>query len=177
MKRIILSYGIVSGVIVVITTIIGISLSRGDNSFEFSAWLGYLIMLVSLSLIFIAIKRFRDQEQGGVIAFGKAVQVGLAVAAVASVMYVTIWEIYLFITDYAFIHDYTESVIDAHRSGGASDAEMTELIADMDKMKAQYSNPLFRLPMTFVEIFPVGLLVALISSAVLRKNEVFPANG
>ena len=177
MKRIILSYGIVSGVIVIITTITGISLSRGDSSFEFSAWLGYLIMLVSLSLIFIAIKRFRDQEQGGVITFAKAVQVGLAVAAVASVMYVTIWEIYLFITDYAFIHDYTQSVIDARRSGGASDAEMAEVIRDMDKMKVQYSHPLFRLPMAFVEIFPVGLLISLISSAILRKNEAFSANG
>jgi len=33
----------------------------------------------------------------------------------------------------------------------------------------QYANPLFRLPMTFAEIFPVGVLVSLISALVLRK--------
>ena len=39
----------------------------------------------------------------------------------------------------------------------------------------QYGNPLFRLPMTFLEIFPVGLLISLISALVLRNTRLMPA--
>ena len=42
-------------------------------------------------------------------------------------------------------------------------------------MRTQYANPLFRLPMTFIEIFPVGLLVALVSAALLRNPSFLPA--
>lgn len=42
-------------------------------------------------------------------------------------------------------------------------------------MRNQYANPLFRFPMTFGEIFPVGLLITLISAAVLRNLKVLPA--
>ncbi len=45
----------------------------------------------------------------------------------------------------------------------------------METFKAQYANPLFRLPMTFIEIFPVGVLVSLISAAILRNPRVLPA--
>jgi hypothetical protein len=44
-------------------------------------------------------------------------------------------------------------------------------------MKEMYRNPLFRLPMTFIEIFPVGLLIALISAAILRNPRILPARG
>jgi len=37
------------------------------------------------------------------------------------------------------------------------------------------NNPLFRLPMTFVEIFPVGLLIALVSAGLLRNPRFLPA--
>lgn len=41
--------------------------------------------------------------------------------------------------------------------------------------KVQYANPLFRLPMVFAEIFPVGVLVSLISAALLRNRRFLPA--
>ena len=45
----------------------------------------------------------------------------------------------------------------------------------MAKFSEQYENPLYRLPITFMEIFPVGLLVALFSAAILRNPKAFPA--
>ena len=47
--------------------------------------------------------------------------------------------------------------------------------AEMDQFAVQYENPLFRLPMTFAEIFPVGVLVSLVSALVLRNPRVLPA--
>jgi hypothetical protein len=45
----------------------------------------------------------------------------------------------------------------------------------MRELADSYRDPVFRMPMTFVEIFPVGLLVALVSAALLRNPRLLPA--
>ncbi len=175
MTRIIFTFGILSGVIVITNAIIGISLADESTSMNFLEWMGYLFMLVALSVIFIGIKRYRDQELGGVITFGTALLVGLGIAAVAGVIYVAVWEVYLAQTDYRFIDDYITSVLAAKEAAGIPAVEMQKAIEDMETMRVQYGNPLFRLPMTFIEIFPVGFLISLISAALLRKSEFMPA--
>jgi hypothetical protein len=42
-------------------------------------------------------------------------------------------------------------------------------------MAEMYANPLYRLPMTFAEIFPVGLVIALLSAALLRNPRLLRA--
>ena len=101
----------------------------------------------------------------------------LGIAAVASLAYVILWEVYLSATDYAFIKDYTQSILAAHEAEGLSGPALQVAIDSMNKLEAQYANPLFRLPMTFLEIFPVGLVVALGAAAVLRNSKVLPAHG
>lgn len=175
MIRIIFTYGAIAGFIAIVVIIASIAVGAGQSYQEHLEWVGYLVMLVALSMIFVAIKRYRDQELGGVITFGKGFVAGIGIAAVAGVIYVVLWEIYLVLTDYAFIGEYTQSVIAEREASGVSDAELETLKADMARMVEQYGNPLFRLPITFMEIFPVGLLITLVSAAVLRKSEVMPA--
>ena len=74
-----------------------------------------------------------------------------------------------------FADTYARAMIAAQKAKGASPEVLAKLAADMEVFKAQYANPLFRLPMTFIEIFPVGLLVSLISAAILRNPRVLPA--
>ena len=45
----------------------------------------------------------------------------------------------------------------------------------MEALRAQLANPLLRMPQTFMEILPAGLLVALVSAALLRNPRVLPA--
>lgn len=170
MQRIILTYGAIAGFIVIAIAILGLILSGGEEAHA-QVWLGYLIMLIALSLIFVGIQRYRDQHLGGVIRFGTATLVGLGIAAVAGVVYVAVWEAYLAMTDYAFMEHYARGVIEAKQAEGVSGDELQAVVDNMESMKRQYANPLFRLPMTFLEIFPVGLLITLISAAVLRNRK------
>lgn len=171
MTRTLLTYGAVSGAITIGSAILGMALSGGDSTHLAGLeWLGYLVMILALSVIFVGIKRHRDQELGGVIRFGQAFMVGLGISLVASAVYVIAWEINLALTDYAFMDQYAASVIEAEKAAGASEADLARLTAEMEQAKQQYDNPLFRIPITFAEIFPVGLLVSLIAAAVLRTR-------
>lgn len=175
MKRIILTYGAIAGTVAILSVIASIVLGEGEGYQEHLEWLGYLIMLMALSMVFVGIKRYRDQELGGVITFGTGFLVGIGIAAIAGLIYVLVWEIYLAMTDYTFIHSYARFIIESKTASGVSGAELKALESDMARMVEQYGRPLYRLPVTFMEIFPVGLFVSLISAAVLRKSEVMPA--
>jgi len=172
--RYIFIYGFISGLVIILTIMAGLFLSK--DSFFSSEVFGYLVMLVAMTFIFVGVKRYRDIERGGVIGFGRALGIGLGIAAVAAVIYVGVWEIYLASTDYAFMGQYTASIIESRQKAGISPEDLVKLRAEMASYVEIYANPLSRMAMTFVEIFPVGLLVSLISAAILRNPRMFPAH-
>ncbi len=174
-----LKYGAVSGAIVVGVIIAGMLYAGGvgGGHATSSLWFGYLIMILALSMIFLAIREYRNKKLGGVIKFLPAFGLGLLVAVVAGVVYVAAWETFLQTTHYPFMENYTAAMIEAKRAAGVTGAELEAYVAEMEQMKASYADPLFRLPMTFIEIFPVGLIIALISAAILRNPKVLPARG
>ncbi|HYI42389.1 MAG TPA: DUF4199 domain-containing protein, partial [Sphingomicrobium sp.] len=153
-----LFYGGTAGAIVVAIVFLVVSLDLPGH-FE-TPWFGYLVMLVALSLIFTGVKRYRDVECGGVIRFSRALGLGLAMAVVAAVIYVVGWELFLAVTGRDFMADYTASMIDNMRADGASAAQIAATEAHMREFGLKYRDPLFRTPVTFAEIFPVGVLVA-----------------
>jgi len=173
MTRYALIYGAIAGAIAATVLTVGIASDLSNHTT--SLWFGYLVMLVALSLIFVGIKRYRDIECGGVIRFGRAFLLGLGIAAVAGLIYALVWESYLQISGYDFMADYTRSVLKNMQAEGASPAAIQAKAAEMNAMAESYKNPLFRIPMTFIEIFPVGIVVALISAGLLRNPKMLPA--
>ena len=96
-------------------------------------------------------------------------------SVVAGIIYVIGWEITLKLMNYEFMETYVRVMIEAKQREGVSGAELEAYVAEMRQMAAMYSNPLLRLPMTFLEIFPVGLIVSLISAILLRNPRFLPA--
>jgi len=171
-----LIYGGIAGAIAIglISAMIGMDLTGHDST---AMWISYLIMLIALSLIFVGVKRYRDVECGGVIHFGRAFLLGLGIAAVAGLIYAIGWEIFQAVSGYDFMADYSAGILERLRAEGATAAAIEAKAAELRSFAESYRNPLFRLPMVFVEIFPVGLLVALISAGLLRNPKMLPAQG
>lgn len=174
MLRTILIYGVIAGVLTA-APLFAYVLFQGAEIAANSQIVGYAIMLVALSLVFVAVKNYRDKVRGGIIKFLPAFLIGLGVSAVASVVYVIGWEIVLATTNFAFIEHYSASLLESARASGATEAELQQKAAEIAHFSDQYRNPLFRLPLTFIEIFPVGLVVSLISAALLRNSRFLPA--
>jgi len=173
MTRMIIIFGSLAGSLVAVFMLLSISVladpdGRGSETF------GYLGMLLALSIIFVAIKRHRDINLGGVIRFWPALAFGLGVAAVAAIFYVVAWEVYFNATDRAFMDAYVNGQIAAREAAGASAEELAAFEASTREMAALYGNWWFRVPMTFVEIFPVGALVSLVSAGLLRNRKLLP---
>jgi hypothetical protein len=176
MISLILRYGIVAGVIVVIPMLwnFWLGLGPGDKPVH-SMLIGYLTMLVALTAVFLGVKRYRDKWLGGTVRFLPALGVGLGISAVASILYVIGWEICMAFSSFDFISHYKAMMIESARAKNSTPAELQQAIAAAESFAKNYVNPMYRMPFTFIEIFPVGVLISLISAAVLRNSRVLPA--
>jgi uncharacterized membrane protein len=178
MQKIVLKFGLIAGALVSILMLAGSVLMVGPDGkadLENGELFGYISMIVSLSLIFFGIRSYRE-ENGGKISFGKAFKVGILITLVASVMYVITWMIYFHTTDKKeeFGKQMMEYKVENLKKKGFSEAEISKKVtADEEFMKIYESNPLIMFAITLLEIFPVGLVVTLLSSFFLRtKNEL-----
>ena len=166
MKKVVLTYGLLAGFLIIVLGII-LQMSLGEHSMV----TGYATMVVSLLMVFFGIKSYRDQHNGGVITFGRAFKVGILIALIASVFYVVGWEIYSSLYMPNFMEEYSAKYIEEMKAEGASAAKISETMAEMETWKEIYKNPVYRVGMVFLEIFPVGLLVTLISAVMLRRKD------
>ena len=175
MLRTILKYGVIAGLVVggfELATFLAFS---GMPPLKYGMVLGYTTMLIALSAVFVGIKQHRDADRGGVIGFWPALAVGVGISFIAGLFYVAAWEAVQAMTHMDFASSYAQAIIANEKAKGASAEALAKLTADMDAFKVQYADPMFRLPMTFVEIFPVGVLVSLVSAGLLRNSRFLPA--
>jgi hypothetical protein len=174
MLRTILTYGTIAGLIVGAPMVTMMLLWKSPDPVGGGVYWGYGVMLIALSFVFVGVKSYRDKARGGVIKFLPALGVGLAISLVAGVFYVLAWELSLALTHLDYIGSYAKAEIARAEARGAAPAELAQLRASMDDMKAMYANPVLRMGMTLIEILPVGLLVSLVSAALLRNSRFMP---
>jgi Trp operon repressor len=170
MKKIVLVCGLISGLIIASMMVITVAICYNTGNFEGNMALGYAMMLIAFSLIFIGIKNYRDKHNNGIISFGKSFKIGMYITLIASSIYVLVWlvDYYVFIPD--FMEKYTAMVMNQTKAEGASQAELTQEAAKMESYKEMYKNPLLVVLLTYSEVVPVGLVVTIISSLILKRN-------
>src|SRR5437763_1250415 len=88
MTKIVLTFGLISGVIIAGLVWLNSSLmASGQINWERAELMGYASMLIALTMVFFGIKSYRDNHEGGKIGFWKGVKVGLLISLVAGVLY------------------------------------------------------------------------------------------
>jgi hypothetical protein len=170
MKKVVLTFGLISGALM--AAFMFATLPFHDK-IGFDKWgliVGYTSMVLAFMLVFFGIRSYRENVGGGAITFGRAFAVGILIAIISSICYVIAWEILYFNFMPDFMDKYAAHVIDQARASGASAAAIQQKTQEMQQFKQMYSNPFFNAAMTFIEPFPVGLLITLISAAILRKK-------
>jgi hypothetical protein len=168
-KKTVITFGLISGVISSVL-MLGTSTIVDRIGFDKGYIIGYTSIVLSLLLVFFGIRSYRDNVSDGHITFLKGFGVGICITVISCVFYVGTWEILSRTIFKDFMDKYSAYVISKAQASGASAAAVQEQVAEMQQMKVMYANPLYRMAMTFIEPFPVGLLITLISAAVLRRK-------
>lgn len=172
MKRTVLVFGLLAGLFLA-GTMVFLTLPRLDDPSHFDSGLllGYTIMVLAFLLVFFGIRSYRENVGGGAISFGRACAVGALITLVASACYVATWQV-IYYGGYAgdFMAHYSEWSLEQARAEGATDAELAEKRAEMEEFAAMYRNPVINAGVTLLEPLPVGLIMTLVSAAILRRR-------
>ncbi|MEP7265108.1 MAG: DUF4199 domain-containing protein [Bacteroidota bacterium] len=172
MRKTVLTYGIISGIIVTTMMLMSIWIMKDKEDLSGGMLIGYTTMVISLSLIFFAVKSYRDNELGGLISFGKCFLMGLYITLIAGCIYATGWEFYYRQSGEQYMQKYTEMYIKQMKESGTTEAQIAVEIKKMEDMQEWYKNPVLRFGMTIMEILPVGLVISLVCGLILKKKTV-----
>src|SRR6202022_4223316 len=169
MKKTIVTFGLISGAISSLMMLATVPFADRIG-FDKSAVIGYTSIVLSFLLVFFGIRSYRDNTGNGQITFSKAFAVGISITVISCMCYVVTWEIlyYNFLPD--FMDKYGAHMVEKAKASGASAAAVLAKAEQVKKYKEMYANPLINAAMTFIEPFPIGLVITLISAAVLRRK-------
>ncbi len=174
MAKIVLIFGLLSGAIagVLMWLLMG-TVNTGFVNFDNGILWGYATMIVALSIVFFGIKSYRDNN-GGHISFLKGIEVGLLISLISAVCYAASWEIYYPKVGDEFMQKYTVYYLDKMKADGLPEAEIETSRVEGEKFMEMYRIFYIRFAFSLIEILPVGIIVTLISAALLRKRELLP---
>jgi Protein of unknown function (DUF4199) len=169
MKKTVLTFGLISGLIV--SVLMGGSLLLAEKiGSAHSMALGYTIMVASFLLIYFGIRSYRDNDLAGQISFGRAFACGILITLITTVCYVAMWEVLYFNFMPHFMDGYFAAQIHKVQSSGLDSATIAAQVAAIQRSAQLYQNPFVNMAYTFIEPFPVGLIITLASAAVLRRK-------
>ena len=170
MKKVVLTFGLISGLISSAMMFLTMPLvNNGTIDHKNGYAVGYTSIFLSLLLVFFGIRSYRENS-GGTITFGRGVAVGLLITVISCVFYVVSWEIIYYKMMPDFVDKWSVHAVNELREKGAPESAIAAKKKEMAELKKMLDNPLINAAMTFIEPFPVGLIVTLVSAAILRKR-------
>ena len=175
MRKTVLTFGFISGA--VSSAMMLLTLPFIDTiGFDHGEILGYTLIIAALLPVYFGIRSYRDNVAGGIVTFGRALLVGLLISAISCLCYVITWEFIYFKLTPDFGEKFSAYAIEKVRKSGGSPQVIAETTQQMKMFKEMYDRPLVNAAITFLEPFPIGVVVSAISAAVLKKRSRI-ANG
>jgi hypothetical protein len=169
MKKTVLTFGVISGLISALTMLATIPFMHKISS-DKGLIIGYTTMVLAGLLVFFGIRSYRDNVSGGKLTFARAFAVGILISVLSNCFYVATWEVAYFKFMPDFAEKYAAQMVEHAKATGASQQKIDEITRQAEQFARNYHHPLYNISMTFLEPFPVFLLITLLSAAILRRK-------
>ena len=169
MKKTVVVFGLISGVVGSLMMLLTVPF-MDRIGFDRGQIFGYTAIVLSFLFVFFGIRSYRENVGGGALTFGRGFTVGLLITLISCVFYVATWQVVYFKLAPGFFDKYQAYAVEQARASGRSEAAIQETVRQMQSVRQLYDNPFFNAAITFLEPFPVGLAVTLISAGILRRK-------
>ena len=167
-KSIMINYGLILGILTILVNVI--AYMTNGISMERPFWEKALGWIVFIGVIFMAIKKFREANNGN-LKIGQAIKTGLGVALIGGIItgiYVFIFFNYIEPGALDTIMEMTQEKM-LEQNPDMSDEQMEMAL----KMTKVFMSPTSMIFMTIIGNLIMGLVVSLISGLILKKEEQY----
>jgi hypothetical protein len=168
MKKTVLTYGLISGVIAAVLLLAHVPFMHALEGTK-GLIVGYTGIVLSALLIFFGVRSYRENVGNGKISFGRGFAVGILIALLSAAGYVAAWEA-VYYSSPGFTDKIFDKQVEDLKAAGAPQEKIDAAAQEVASFKKLYANPLVNVAFTFIEPFPVGVLMTLISAIILRRK-------
>jgi hypothetical protein len=116
------------------------------------------------------VRSYRENVAGGHLTFGRGFAVGILITLISCACYVGTWEIVYYKFMPGFAEKYAAHMVERAKASGARQQKLDETEQKAKQFEHMYHNPAVNVALTFMEVFPIGLAVTLLSAGILRKK-------
>jgi len=132
--------------------------------------IGYSTIVLSALLVFAGVRSYRENAGAGRITFGRGFAVGLLITLISCACSVVAFQVVYFKLMPEFGDRFAACMVDRVRTSGGSQLEIDQAAKQAQSLKQLYDNPATNAALTFAQPFPIGLVAAAVSAAILRKR-------
>jgi len=169
MTKTVLLFGLISGVAHLAMTAASIPYIYSHN-FTMSDVLGYSTIVVSALILFFGIRSYRQRTADGRMTFGRGFLVGILITLIFCACHIVTFEILYFKVLPDFGDKWSACQVDRARAKGGSPQDVAAAEKNAQTVKKLFDNPATNALVNFATTFPIGLVLAGVSAAILRKR-------
>lgn len=157
MKKYTIRYGLYSATLLIILFALTWVIGGTSLGYRTSEVLGYLSMLLALSLIFFGIRTYKNEHLGGRISFGRAFKMGALTALIPALGFFLYTIVFFKVAGPEFT---------AYALENMPEEQKEQMAGNMDL----FLNPVFQGAIMFLTVFFMGLLVSLVAALFLGNK-------
>ena len=169
MKRTVLTFGLISGLVSAGLMFLTARLLESIG-YEKGEILGYTGIVMAGLIVFFGIRSYRNGAGGGRLTFGRGLAIGVLITLISSVFYVATFQLLYFKLMPGYGDKMVAFMVERARSSGASPQKIEETARQGQMFKRLWDRPLTNAALTFIEPFPIGVVIAAVSAAILRRR-------
>ena len=172
MKNIIKKYGVLASLICVgFPVLASLIIGTESDSYGIGEIVGYASIVVAMSLVYFAMRNFRDKENGGQINFGQGLKIGSMISVFGGIAFGVYNLIFVTVIDPDFNEKYFADQIGLERGTAEFEKQFAELIETGGFMYTVTGGTI----LMFFTVFLIGFVVSVIASLVLKTDKIQPS--
>src|SRR5262249_25551001 len=121
-------------------------------------------------LIFFGVRSYRENAGGGRLTFGRGFTVGILINLISCACHVATFEILYFKLVPTLGAKIAVCMVQRAKDSGADRKKVDATAKLAETLRKLYDRPATNAALSFAESFPVGLVMTVVSAAVLRKK-------
>ena len=161
-------YGLIGGMILIVYSLLGntIGFSRPSAGFTSLIITGLISIAVYVVLIVMAVRQYRDRENGGAITFGKAFLIGLGVAVIIAALSGIFSFLYISIIEPDFLETTMGDMEELYGSLGMSEEQIEQA---MEQVRNSLT-PGRMILQSLISGLGFGSVISAIIAAIMKRN-------
>ena len=169
MKSTVYRYGIYSALTLLVIAWVAF-FAFGNASLTIQEVAGYLSMLLAMIFVFLGIRHYRNNVNGGILTFGQGLKIGVLIILIPAVAFGLFDILYTEVINPGWKEDYYAKYVDSLRKSVSAD-KLDAAIRKAEKEKEMFSNPAFQFLLIGGTVFVIGFIATIISTLALRRTK------